>query len=1527
MVSQGVTLENRRRPRGRCRRIRRWPAIVALAIATGLMFVPAAAAQPAAPPSTRHAGVVIEASAPVMNLFGRAQEGIDRRDWKFAIDSLQRIIDDPQWSLLPREQPDAGGYQLYESARRRALRQLAALPPAGLAAYRVLHDGEAKGMLQRARDAHDTALLRSVTDRLLLTHYGDDAADLLASWLLDAGRYGEVISVLTDLRELVPDSDVPPERVYAKLCAAQEALGQEASAESLLARYESETGSPPPDWFSALTRPAAPSASATEEHVAEGLDWSWPMRGGTVRRQGVMPPISPTVTDTVPWQHALSVRPGDVWDRVRRTERGNGLELPVPNYAASNDRLVVRDSFGVQAFNLEDLSPLWNFVDDAVVGSISAGGAPQQTVEPNVDDAYEDYVSAAVSIADGLALFVQNAGLGLDWVTDEKGVSKQTTSRVTSLRNRVPRGDSSRLIAVNVATGLLAWERGRSFHADDPLGAVSMRGVPVPVGDDLWMPVIENRDLSIAVLDPADGKLVGKVALCGLPEGGPLPGVSMDLAVANGLVYVPTEFGVLFAVKADDRSIQWAVRYGDGPLLPSGSQGTPRRITVRGTRVIATPQTVPGAWESTPPIVVGGVVLVSPTDGRELMAFSSAFGDLLWSADFDDTDYVIAADDQHVWLGGTSIVEVSLRDGSQIWSQPLEETASARAVLAGGNIQVPTVAGLITLDASTGAVTNRQLLTDPPAPLGNLLCTDAAMFSIEPSSVRKYPDTGRPFVAATEAYQANPKDSAAALRLAWLQYLRGAPQAALDTLSTLGALKNLDDVRRANAVSHLRVEALLSLAKSDASDAGLNLLRRAQAEALDPPDQLRTCLAVADHLVKSNRQLDAFSSLLETALEPSSAKTLSLGDRVTASARLRIAGRLVGIRQTLSDDALAPLLKSVAAKVDGAIRELAGRSSDAAVQYLEAVADLPLPASMRTRALVALGDRARSTRAYERSELFLHRAMEQADAPALQLAVLMRLANLGLEPTQQVSSIEAARLDRLQSEFANVPMPPESDIAPFRDGAATVLEWVAAARAKLGSAPSATGGGAVTVTQAIRLGGPVAWQVLMPRLGRRTETVVPFTPIPVVMAQVFAISGNNGPRLVTMAGTFDALGSDRAIFHAMGDVVYCQRTTDGALLWQTTLQAPESFDRLSGTRLPPDSSGRRRAVIDGQVAVFNGQHGLFGVGVLTGRRLWYKPYEYLPRPDETQDRDSLMDADDGMLAAMLSDGRLSMLRTLDGAELWQRDLRVGDIASIRMTADAVVALDRTGRRAQLVDRETGALIQRIAFDQPTQESGLVDVVQTGSLLIGPDAGDGELSDPGIAAYDTKTGRQAWRMGFLKPVAQIFDAGLGYLGAGLLGGDVVVMEVDTGEVAFTHRVEGVSAVTGGRVIATDLVVQAASPADQRRLPMLVGLDIVTGQEDWRFENLARPAEFDKVTANDELPVIVEQPNRRELGAALVDLRTGDRLGDVADVASNRMEGHNFNSDYGLFDGVLMVGYSDGVQAFSTEPHTSEQKEGL
>ncbi len=1475
-------------------------------------------------------GILIEPTAPIVNLFERAREGIDRRDWKFALDSLQRIIDDPQGSLLARDTGGDRAFTLFESARRRAIRQIADLPPQGLTAYRQLHDGQAKGMLRRAREGHDVTLLRLVAERFLLTRSGDDAVDLLASWLLDAGRPGEVVSLLTDLIELVPDSDVPESFVVAKLAVARAELGQVALAKTIVADYRSHADAVP-DWFDRVDDVMASGFETTGPNASPMVatasgDWSWPMRGGSPTRQGLMPAISPTVTDSPPWSHQLPGRASNVWDRVHDSEAGERLQLPTPGFAVTGDRLIVRQPGGCVALDLEDLSPIWTYPDPSTLG-VDAATAVGRAGSPDTREPFTHYPAGSISVSHGLAFIIERSGVGKPPPGYDEDAATIVQNRSALNRNSRENG---RIIAIDVDTGEAVWERGRTRLIDDPLGRASVRSAPVAVGDELWAAYIDQRDLYLAVLDPTNGATIDTIALCAMPNAGPDAGISLDLAQADDLVYVPTEYGVLFAIDADDHTVRWAVRYGDGPVRAPVLTRVQRRNAGRANQP-ATHSTLDATqvWLSSPPVVAGGLVLLAATDQSELLAFSAAFGTLAWSAPSDGASYVIGADDRYVWLGGRTVSCLSLVDGTEVWATPLDETPSGRAVLSGDSIHVPTSAGLITLHAATGAVSGRQLLVNAIAPLGNLLCTDAALISIEPSSVRKFPDTGGPYLAALEAYRHNPGAVIPTLRLAWMQHLRGDPEAALHTLASIHKDTLRGDSRRLSAVARLQVEALLTLAQSESGEAALKHLATARDVALTPADRLRSRLARAEQLVTMGRAAEAYETLLDTAFKPESAHRVKVTSRVTASARLQIASRLAVISKSLDRSDATRIARDLSRRATQASADLTSETSwREARTFLSVLADLPVPVSLRVAALLSLADWEVTRFGYERAEQLLLQGYALAEEPSQRSAVLMRLSDLTLQPTQDDPVRLNRLLDELETNYTDLPLAPGSVMAVMGGDSKTVGDWVRAVRRKEEAAGSPT----VSEASAMRVayGAPLSWVIQSSRRAN-SSVVVPFKLVEELRA---VLDRRDAPRLVDLRrSTYDG-PSDRAFFHAEDDVVFCLRPRDGALLWHTTLRLPESFTTPSGARTMQDISGRRRAVADGQIAVFNGRFGVFAVGTRTGRRLWYKPFEFITNVSATNIRDVKMDARDGLLAAMPHEGRLTLLRLRDGAELWERDLRGVPVGRVVLTDRVVATIDGSQRRAQFFQRSDGVWIGRADFSQSPDGKHVVHLVEVGHWLIGPTispGAEGEGEDPGIVAFDMHTGEEAWRVALNKPLAQLFDASLGYLGVALMGGDVMVLRSNTGEVAFTHRVSGVTSVVSGRVIDTNLVVQAHSTQRRGGASELIALDIVTGHEEWRRSDITGPVDFRKINDRLYVPVLIDQTYGQSrgaprLGGAIVDLRTGLNLGDAANLHTNASNLHRFNGDYGLYDGALLVGFSDGIQAYTTErmrPQESEQ----
>ena len=258
-----------------------------------LLATPWCAAMTAwAQPAERHRSpgeAILEHSPPVNNLIKRALEGIDRRDWKLAIDSLQRIIDDPQGVLLERSPG------LYETARRYAERTLGNLEPRGLAAYRVLYDGRARAALDRAVAVHDVAALARVVNRYLLTSHGDNAADVLASWMLDAGRPAEALAIFERIELLCPDSDVPAESIAVRRAAALAMLGQFDSARAVAGDASSDLDPSMTDMLAGLIEALSDGNDAGSQPWRSPGDTRWPGILGGGRRGGQMPPVTPSL--------------------------------------------------------------------------------------------------------------------------------------------------------------------------------------------------------------------------------------------------------------------------------------------------------------------------------------------------------------------------------------------------------------------------------------------------------------------------------------------------------------------------------------------------------------------------------------------------------------------------------------------------------------------------------------------------------------------------------------------------------------------------------------------------------------------------------------------------------------------------------------------------------------------------------------------------------------------------------------------------------------------------------------------------------------------------------------------------------------------------------------------------------------------------------------------------------------------------------------------------------------------------------
>ena len=1448
--------------------------------------------------TAQQAPLLIETSPTLLNLIERAQEGAERADWKLAADSLQRVIEDPTGSLIPSASGATQSGVLYESARRYARRMLGELPDEGLRAYRLVYDGRARGMLERARASHDVAGLRTVVDRFLLTSVGDDAADLLASWLLDEGRAGEALSVLLDSREFIPDADVPEERTGAKIVAAYAMLGRMPQAESDLQQLKARLS-------------AKGDVPAWLDEVAQGA--AWVQNGERLARRGegvrgapltvnqVPQRLIPAVQEATPWKYDLPGGVENLWQRIFDEDAQGPPQLPLAELATDGERVFVRKRGGCVALWPDDLSTIWQveLSTDAESARQSRPVDVQLLLGNRTPQPIEDDAPKLISTAAGLALVVEPGGTGefrdtdsLDEIPAEFGA--HATGATTSVSS------GTRLVALDSATGEIRWHRGRTGIAADVLGDVQFTSAPIAVGENLWVAYFRRNDFFVAVLRPDDGAVLRNILLGSVQGGERSRRFVTPLAAGDGAVYVASGYGTLFALGETDFSLRWAAQYrqlSGGPADPQISSG----------------------WISSAPVSTGGLVLLAPTDHRELLAFGTADGSFAWAIEPADSSYILAATPDRVWLAGRGVSCHAVSDGRLLWHTQLEAAPTGRGALTGDAILLPTAAGLAQLAAQSGDYISTTALVPNQLPLGNLLSVDPAVFSLDPSSVRRFPDVARSHRLALARYEADPQDARAGAQLAWAELLSGNTARAREiTDQFLPVLAGSDSL--AEGLRRVRIESLLRQAdKNSDHEESLALLDLARQAARHAEQNIRVRLAVADRLRTMGRNLDSHRVLFELGLEADSDRTVAAQDAVEISIRSDLARRLRELRPLLSTDELRAVDAEVAERIAGATQRVQNGDSDAR-RELMVIAELDPTGTSGQYALYVLAERELSRQRYEWAEQYLRECIRRDPQSDVALSANIKLCEMYGPPWQDSAMLLEPCLDELEARFAGRPVPPDprltfghADDAP-QGSSGQVAEWVAGQRAGL-SQPRVSPGIPVAAP-GLRLTGERLWSY-------------GFEPGPVP------------PRMVEFRNGASAAVAEAIVLLGTDDTLECldakvdQATDKPRHLWRTELRLPGSFDipRPIGFRELQQS---RLAAADGQIAVFNAVDGLFGVGLVTGRRLWARAFDSPLAADLVPYRDTLVAAADGYVAAMPRAGRLSLMRLVDGSPVWERDLRGEPVAHIWLEGNRVLTADAAMQRLHIVNRVDGTLVAQRFFRQPDVQAGLVQLIRAGGIVCGPDS---TSRSDALVGISLETGQEVWRAELGKPVVQLFQPEPGRIGAGLLGGDVRILNAEDGEMVLDRRYSKGLPIVDAVLVDGTLIGQAERRHGQLRIPELVALDVATGEEVWTRTDLAGLQEPAGPMAyvNGTIAALVDSTQspaqsgrgapaqRPSLSLTMIDVKTGADSGPAVELPA-ASSGTRVNRDLVIRSGMVVVGSNRAVQAFRLEPTTVDAKHG-
>ncbi|HRX84706.1 MAG TPA: PQQ-binding-like beta-propeller repeat protein [Phycisphaerae bacterium] len=1427
------------------------------------------------------------------NLLRTGEDALERRDWKLAIDSLQRIIDDESGALLPAGEQQ-GGYVTRESARRRATALLADMPPEGIAAYRLLTDGIAENLWQKALTEGDESALRTLVDRYLITSRGDDAADLLAIILMDKGLPADALDVIERLDAWCHDRDVPARRVALKRAVCWLMLGDRVRAEAALGEVLDTT---PTD--EATERVAALVASGWQdagEALADAGGESWPLVAGDLARSCHMPATSPELRENLPWRYTLPADEPDWWDReyLQHLDRERGL--PASRPVVADGRVFVKWVNQIVALDLESLDFLWQ-TDPAPETSLAPSFRllrNRAVRDQQVFDRYStrdrllhDYVGSGLAVADGMLFEVDRNGVGVLGRRPDDQV-KVEQSGIRSV------WQGSRLIAHRADSGETVWERGRTADASDPLGDVHFLGVPMALPERfadgtataLWTVYARQNDIYLGVLAPRDGALLRELLLCSVDarETDSLLHEAVSPAYDGRTMYVTLSAGLVIAVDTERFALRWATSY-------------PREPHITGSLAAAN-------WLCGPPIVSGRVIVAAPPDCARLLGLDRANGTVLWSYPRPaDVYYVLGADDRRVWLGGNSFVCLALDTGAEVWRSidmdALKWEPTGRAAWSGKTIHIPTTKELVTISADTGEVVDETPLPADQLPLGNLLCLASALFSVDTNEVRKFPDLTVSYPRQLARFESDPKNEQAAVRLAWMELLRGEPRRTLTVLDAVRSAARAKG-RYGGEISRLTIDAMLRLAaRDDTGDVeAVQYLEKALTLTNRDIDQLRATLALAARWRKMGRGDDAYLKLWRLGMTPAGDDYVTIEPRLRNKARQVVAHVLARFERDLTARQLATIQAATQDELDAALAELNDEAHAAeGRQRLLRLAELDDAGGAGQAALVALGGIELSQQHYERSEQYLREAIRRNRATAVTAEAMRDLAEQYLGDDQKLDWEAQQLLDRLKRSYSGVTLPAGA-------GTVAVADEVERLQGLVDSAAAASDAAAAERKSLVLKAQPSGNQI--PHL--RAASLVEYVGAPAEAANRFAL-------------LFDEPGTVHAV--APG----AQRVS-----WSVDLELPgaapdPTAERGQRNEWSPDFHAI--AFCDGQTAVINGPNGLFGVGLLTGRRLWGVTYEDEATADRAALRNRLMAVDRGRLICAPRRGVLSCSSVLDGNDVhWERILTDERVDTVTIKDDYCITLDNQRERATAYDAASGRRVAALKFTQPGAAVGVIPLVYDRGQLVGP------TDARTVACYSLETpGEPNWRYTMPQDVRWIFNAGDGYVGVCSVEGYIRLLDILEGDVVLSAQLPTAAAGYAEGVIHDDaLLLMIAARSAEGPNPSLVSLDLATGKERWSSAQGygacgAGPFALWKLlhVADDVVPIFrrVETPSsntfleaKGRIVVEMVDKKTGKTVGPSVDTNHAVTLNERLTGEFGLWPGHLLVGTQQGVLVLST-----------
>lgn len=1265
----------------------------------------------------------------------RAAEAADRKDWKLVADTLDRIIRDQGSTLVLLSDGT------YRSAIEMAQAQIAALPPEGLQAYRILFDPAAKRLLEQSRVRHDLGPLRRVARVYPQTTYGPEALDLLTVRLLDAVEPGEALAFLNQLDALA-QTRVSKTEINLRRAVAFALLRRPDRAKRVL-----DAASEAPDNDEATKGRIATIRSFVDSDQVERLLRSqhattWATRMGPTS-VGIAGMLDPLVHPSAGGKVVLPSKDKADPKAFREVCQGQGRP-PVWQVVSDGGRVFVTCPRGLIALDAATFATVWQATPatqplDPKIIEQRRGMQGFNRVNELFDPAtsLDDYTTmslfleyrGAVSTAQGLVFIIGQ----------RKGLWERNPSRDGICPHQPGAAyldASNALVAYDADTGVEAWVRGNGRKREDVFVDTRFYSTPIPFGDNLLVTYVRNGDLYLGELT-RNGDLVKEVAIgTGRTTFFPMYGL-LEPTIANGSVYVPSGAGLLTALYAHDLSLRWLARYKRAEILGErgydrpGALGTPDIVRLNDD------------WLSSPPVQAGAAVILAPQDANEICAFDAETGKQLWSQPRGTNRYIVGATDDLVVIAGKSVSALRVKDGQPQWtygdggkaSRSAQFVVSGRPQLLEEQVLVPTFDGLVRLDLATGEPIGER--AGQGLVLGNLRAFDGALYSVGNTTVSKYTDPVRAQQIAMERLKRDPNDVQALQRLAWLAGLRSDWKTALDWLDRADAAiesiyaslpANADDERakwsdESDRVSHYRVTDLIAMADEGDDATRSRLLTKALAAARTPVDQTAAGLALASHEFATGEEKQA-GELCVRLLADAQGLPLQIDDRWRIQDALEIGRRL---RQFYSRSSAAGRALIDAGLEDAIAKRSAADDRAALVRLSDALAFIPLGAKLD----LEIADREKQNGLFESAVHHLNRAIARADAPDVRESAMARLALLCVAPPESIAKDDVTARRLLHA---------------------------------LGQADGATSMSSLLPTDETppvqTLGEFVNWCAdRLPDANRdRLPPILGNTSPLALMTEAYIPTNIAEDLSHDMASFWDPKRPYPASARAVPVLIsgqYRGISADAVDLAPTRwLHDPELTSSTPTTDAPFD--GPRYMTVEDRVGVLVGPAQVEAIGLDTGRAIWTpipltRHLGPLPTPPAVSGGGIAVVATDPstIVAACVRDG---------AAPLWRRTFPDRQLGTLSVVDGRLVCVDVPAHRAAVIEMETGLLLRE--YDIPVGGKAAVEAAESADTVFG-DTMTGprppyfaicgsyllRTQGPKVIARRAATGEVAWELEF------------------------------------------------------------------------------------------------------------------------------------------------------------------------------------